>query len=794
MNEASKHWLGAFGGLRVPFDPKTIFLGFLAVIVFVCGVAVINIFADQDQGYLVSRTLYTVASYLGTNAVKAFNAVYALVPGNRAAENILQQPPHLRVLLAVLVWAIFVWAVFAGIISRITAYRIAKDEALSVGNALKFTWRHKFSLFLTPFCIASLIGVFYLCNWLAGYMITLFPGIGPVLFVFPVFILVLISTLFIILLLIVLLLGLHLIASAIGVEGCDGTEAFINVFDYIYSRPWSYILYHASMVVSVLFLIWLGGLAIDIAFHSSSVSSDEKITAYQFSKQYEAVEVSRIGHVSEKYYLKQSEGQDSSDQEGIPYYQAGMKDVWAYIRQVHVYAWVYKADKNEIVADDLHTMRFQELWRLDKLWACIGGALAFIYLVLQMGVWGYAFAYVCAASTTIYFLLRKEVGSTEFDEIWEDEIQELAAPAAAAKKEAEKNKGEAAKVPAVATPAEAKKEEAKTKTDVPPPEAKKDAAVTAVESKKEVPKETAKELVKAGAEGKKDTPVPVVESKKEEAKPGIAAPVSLPVTPETKKEGATSAPASSIVPPAITPEIKKEAGKPEIKEIKPLLTPEAKKEGTSVAPPFAPAVAPDTQKEMPKETLAPSVATAVKKETGIVSLITEAQKEAVKEEIKPKVEAGHTEPKKETGLLVPILGEAKKETAKEEAKPKLDMPPVITAESKKEPAKEEVKPKLESRPTEPAKPAIGLHFEPPKPQVPESKPAEVKKEDHAEPKKEEAKTEVDTDGKKKDSKVVETGTMAIPLIRRRGADEKKMEEKKPEEKKPEEKKDKKFMD
>lgn len=776
MNEASKHWLGAFGGLRVPFDPKIIFLGFLAVIIFVGGVTVINLFAEQE--YLVSRTLYTVASYLGTNAVKAFNVVYALIPGNRAAENILQQPPSLRVIVYVLVWAIFVWSIFAGMISRITAYRIAKDDALSIGNALKFTWRHKFSLFLTPFCIALLIGVFYMCNWLAGYMVQLFPGIGPVLFVFPVFILVLISTLFIILLLIVLMFGLHLIASAIGVEGCDGTEAFINVFDYIYSRPWSYILYHASLAVSVLFLLWLGGLGIDLSFHSSSVSSDQKITAYHFSKQWETVEVSRIGHLSERYYLKRDAEQEGSEAEGLKYYQTGMKDVWAYIRQVHVYSWVYDDAKNE-TTDKLHTMQFNDLWRLDKLWACIGGALAFIYFMLQLGVWGYVFAYICAASTTIYFLLRKEVGSTDFDEIWEDEVQEVAAEPV--KKEAKPKEKEAAKPAAVAAPVEVKKEEPKAKAEAAEP--KKETAPA--EPKKEAAKDAGKPATTGESKKETTTSVPLMQpadGKKEEAKPAPA--LAPTITTDVKKE---PVPPLAAAPAAAT-DAKKEPAKTESKDGKPVVatTPavEAKKEATSSPlPPSVPAVAPETKKETP---VSPSAA-----------VVTEAKKEPGKEEVKPKVDAPHAEPKKEGGLVVPVFGEAKKEPAKDEAKPKVDLSPVITTEAPKDATAEA---KKEAAKTEPPKP-VGIHFEPLKPHTPEAKPEtkpevkpeakpEAKPETKPEVKKEEESKTEGEDGKKKD-KNVETGTMAIPLIRRRGTDK---EEKKPEEKKPEEKKDKKFMD
>ena len=73
MNDSQKHWAGMFGGLRVPFDFRMIIIGFLAIIVFLTGNYIINIFAEEP--YLLSRSIDCIFRSLGTTAHNFFHTV-----------------------------------------------------------------------------------------------------------------------------------------------------------------------------------------------------------------------------------------------------------------------------------------------------------------------------------------------------------------------------------------------------------------------------------------------------------------------------------------------------------------------------------------------------------------------------------------------------------------------------------------------------------------------------------------------------------------------------------------------
>ena len=391
MYEADKNWPGLFCGRRVPFDIKVIFLGFLAILIFVGGIQVIHIFTGEQ--YLVSRGLHTLFSSLGPTAAKGFNTIYQLTPGDKAPIDLLQKAPHWKALLAFVFWSILICSLFGGAISRLVAIRIAKDDTISVFKAIKFAFKHKYSLFVTPFGIALIIAFFYGCNWLAGYLAKIIPTAGPIIFI-PVFLLVIISTIFIILLSILFFFGYHLIVSAIGSEGCDGLEGGINVFNYIYARPWSYLVYNALLVVSVVFLLWIGGVFIDLAFESSLISSDTvtiqtqggepkaaQLVSYKFHPLWKTVDVSykfldpEIPPQQIKYYLDQEmfEKAHKSYKKGSQsrepqMYEAGMSDVWAYTRGKLTQSWIFDPAKNQTV-ETQHPMTLTDFWHLDKFWA-----------------------------------------------------------------------------------------------------------------------------------------------------------------------------------------------------------------------------------------------------------------------------------------------------------------------------------------------------------------------------------------------------------------------------------------
>ncbi|NUM35979.1 MAG: hypothetical protein HUU50_15655, partial [Candidatus Brocadiae bacterium] len=288
MKETSNTWPGVFGGQRVPFDPKVIFLGFLAVLIFMGGIYVIHLFSEEP--YLVSRTFSYCFRSLGPTAEKGFHGIYSILPCMKPEKDLLYQTPDERAMIALLLWSVFLFFFFGGAISRMVAIGIAKDDTMRISQAFGFAWKHKYALFMTPFLGAFLIAFFYGCNWLAGFLAQWLTSVGPIVFIL-VFFLVLLSTFFMICLFLGLFCGIHLLPAAIGTEGCDGFEAGISVFCYIFYRPWSYIFHNVFLVISIVLLVWLGGIFIDLSFQSSLVSVKDDIASYHFDKSWTTVRV-----------------------------------------------------------------------------------------------------------------------------------------------------------------------------------------------------------------------------------------------------------------------------------------------------------------------------------------------------------------------------------------------------------------------------------------------------------------------------------------------------------------------
>jgi hypothetical protein len=141
-------------------------------------------------------------------------------------------------------WTLAVWGFFAQGIHRITALRIARDEGLSIKDALKFSARNFVTIALCPVIVFVAIALFYGCNALAGLAISI-PGVGSLLAVILVPLAV-ISTLLILLIAIGGVVGLPLVGAAAAWERNGSLDAISRAFSYIFARPlqffWNYFL------------------------------------------------------------------------------------------------------------------------------------------------------------------------------------------------------------------------------------------------------------------------------------------------------------------------------------------------------------------------------------------------------------------------------------------------------------------------------------------------------------------------------------------------------------------------
>lgn len=134
-----------------------------------------------------------------------------------------------------------IWAYCGGVITRIAAINLTKDEGLELHDAMAFGSK-KWLSFWSPFivCILGFL-FFFICN-VAGGLVGRIPYAGEILL--AVFLpLAILSGFIMTFILVGSLFGFHMFLPTIGVEGSDSFDAMSRSFSYLYGRPWHYIFY-----------------------------------------------------------------------------------------------------------------------------------------------------------------------------------------------------------------------------------------------------------------------------------------------------------------------------------------------------------------------------------------------------------------------------------------------------------------------------------------------------------------------------------------------------------------------
>ena len=260
-----------------------------------------------------------------------------------------------------------VWAIFGGAITRIAAVQFARDERISLREALSFS-RTKFLSFLGgplfPLVLVAVIVLF--CA--AGGAMSAIPWFGPV-FAGTLWILPLIAGFCMAFLLLGLAVGWPLMFATVSVEGSDTFDAMSRTYAYVIQRPWHYLFYALTAVVygSICSLFVL--LFADLLVHFAG-------WAVQFGYAWRGGEL--ISQLA--YYAPWGSGWRPDEQVAEP---EGV---------VRFAAW------------------FAAFW------------LHGTFLLVA----GFAYSYFWSASTIIYYLLRRDVDSIELEEVYlEGSEQEL---------------------------------------------------------------------------------------------------------------------------------------------------------------------------------------------------------------------------------------------------------------------------------------------------------------------------------------------------------------------------------
>ena len=154
------------------------------------------------------------------------------------------------------------WALFGGAICRIAAVHFARDEKISVRQAMNFAVGKLLSFASAPVIPLAIVIVIGLIVALAA-LIGNIPFLGPIA-VGAMFIIPLLAGFVMTLVLLGTAGGFGLMYPTIAVEGSDSFDAISRSFSYVYARPWRMLFYTvvalaygAATYLFVHMFIWL---------------------------------------------------------------------------------------------------------------------------------------------------------------------------------------------------------------------------------------------------------------------------------------------------------------------------------------------------------------------------------------------------------------------------------------------------------------------------------------------------------------------------------------------------------
>jgi hypothetical protein len=296
----------------------------------------------------------------------------------------LSQRPVYFVLLGL--WGVFVWAIFGGAISRIAAVEVAREEKISIRNALRFSLAKMLSYATAPIMPIAIIAGFALSLALLGFLSEV-PYVGPVVMgvVSVLFVVVIFLSVMLALALLGTVCGFGLMHPTISIEGSDSFDAISRSFSYVFARPWRLIFYSLVAIVH-------GALT------------------YMFLR-----------------FM-----------------------VWITLLLAHMFLLLWTSDQHTTTTSLASAFSAPQFYKLYTPPSSINLSGAEKFSSFFLSLWTYAFVTLLAAyllslyqsaSTIIYFLLRREVDATQLDDVYiepsdeefdEDELDPPAAPAAPA--------------------------------------------------------------------------------------------------------------------------------------------------------------------------------------------------------------------------------------------------------------------------------------------------------------------------------------------------------------------------
>jgi hypothetical protein len=261
-----------------------------------------------------------------------------------------------------------IWSIFGGAIARIAAVHVARDEKISIRQALRFS-TSKFLSFLSAPIIPMLIVLIVGLVVAIGGILTNIPFIGPII-VGALFFLALAAGFVMTLVILGLIGGFNLMYPTIAVEGSDSFDAISRSFSYLYARPWRLGFY---TMVAVIY----GGLT------------------YAFVRFFIYL-ILIVTHLAAGLFV---------------------------FTQSDSHAWLWNAMwPGPLINGRLaYSVDFGALGPGQKVGAFF--ILVWVYLVVAL-LGAFVISFYFSANTVIYYLMRREVDATELDDVYLEQVDE----------------------------------------------------------------------------------------------------------------------------------------------------------------------------------------------------------------------------------------------------------------------------------------------------------------------------------------------------------------------------------
>jgi hypothetical protein len=327
--------------------------------------------------YEIGLVNYIVFSAIALDWYAMFDGVWRFLFGG--PRWLFHQHPLFAVLFTA--WFLLIWSVFGGAVSRIAAVHVARDEKISVRQALRFSISKVLSFLFAPLIPLLIILVIGLIVAGVGWLLMTIKVVGPIILGL-VFFLALLAGFIMTLVALGTIGGFNLMFPTVAVEGSDSFDAISRSFSYVFARPWRMLWYTLVALV-------YGGIA------------------YLFVRFFIFVMLS-MTHFFVGWFL----GQGARKYWDDPAYSIWPPPNWISL--------TYNVNYGNLK------------WSEDFA----AGATSF-WVYLTVGLLGaFAISFYFSANTIIYYLMRREVDATELDDVYVEEAEdEFGEPATVAGKD-----------------------------------------------------------------------------------------------------------------------------------------------------------------------------------------------------------------------------------------------------------------------------------------------------------------------------------------------------------------------